>query len=382
MKYALSILFFIVLFCNVQTAFAQASRLKNAEGRWILLNTQTGSWIYEDDAPKPETIPIVAKNDSVPDTNAAIDIMRPAVTAPSSVPTESPIKTVAEGMHTIIVDGVEMTVPIQKTAASSPVVVAASPPPAVAQQIIRKDTSTAPIDTLKKVVSEQVGSEFATPEDEYRTKAASAGATTKQDDALTSARKNQKNKKETKSKKDEKVEETPKKAKKVKEAPSYCTLMTNEVDEFTGKEKKIGKPITLFTHTPEAARKFMRSDDYLNCSANFSRIGSFKTLHLTITVDSQFGQSEYGTIEDNSALIIKMIDGSTVELVCDKGDQGRVDKIKNQTIYNVFYIVESSFERQLNGGEASKVRLVWSVGFEDYELYDVDFFTRQIKCVQ
>jgi hypothetical protein len=385
-------LLFCLFCCLSANIYAQTTRVKNEEGRWILLNTQSGSWTYEDDAPKAEP------------PAQSVDIPRPTVTTTVETPAQPVIKNdTPDGMRTIIVDGTPTLVPIEKTVVPPPPAPVAVPksvdvplPKPTSATILEQMSVPVPQDTsiivatdsTKKATgtqgSDQVGSEFGTPEDEYRTKAAAAGATTKQDDALGSMRKKEaKKKKEEKNtaEKAPKVVEKPKKAKKTKEMPSYCNLITDEVDEFTGKEKKIGKPLTLFSFTPEAARKYMRSDDYLTCTANFSRIGSFKTLNLTIVVDSQFGQSEYGTIEDGSSLIIKMIDGSTVELVCDKGDVGRVDKIHNQTIYNVFYIVESSFERQLNGGEASRVRLVWSVGFEDYELYDVDFFTHHIKCI-
>jgi hypothetical protein len=408
MKLSLITLLTFVFMC-ITSVSAQTTRVKNDQGRWILIDNKNGSWKYEEDVLKKDTIAPVG----------TVDIPRPAVSVPALVVPETPPQPTTQK---IIVDGVEMIVPIEmpKTAASAgippPVVIAPPvivPPPApvvvpapkaveipkevVTESVkeapyipgsvavpIRKDTNIVQIDTTKKAPNDAVGSEFATPEDEYRTKAAAAGASTKQDDALNSARV----KKPKKEKKDKKTAETepekqnkPQKPKKVKQMPSYCALQIDEIDEFTGKEKKIGKPITLFSFTPEAARKYMRSEDYLSCTANFSRIGAYKTLHLTITIDSQFGQSEYGSIADHSSLIIKMIDGSTVELYCDKGDVGRVDKIKNQTIYSVFYIVEPSFERQLNNGEASRVRLVWSVGFEDYELYDVDFFTKQITCI-
>jgi hypothetical protein len=397
MKMKLSLITFLTfVFMCITSVSAQTARVKNDQGRWILIDNKNGSWKYEDDVLKKDTIPPAG----------AVDIPRPAVSVPAVVVSETPPQPTTQK---IIVDGVEMIVPIEtlKTVASPgippPVVVAPPIAVPVPKEIVkeaakempkevvkeapyipgsvtvpmRKDTNIVQIDSTKKAPNDAVGSEFATPEDEYRTKAAAAGASTKQDDALNSARV----KKPKKEKKDKKTAETeskkenkPQKPKKVKEMPSYCALQIDEIDEFTGKEKKIGKPITLFSFTPEAARKYMRSEDYLSCTANFSRIGAYKTLHLTITIDSQFGQSEYGSIADHSSLIIKMIDGSTVELYCDKGDVGRVDKIKNQTIYSVFYIVEPSFERQLNNGEASRVRLV-------YELYDVDFFTKQITCI-
>ncbi|MEY4925928.1 MAG: hypothetical protein RI894_364 [Bacteroidota bacterium] len=302
-----------------------------------------------------------------------------------------PAPPVGMEYRTILVDGVEKSILVQtakknETPKTPPVKKPETPvsPPNTEEKktafeelgtVIppaRIDTSIAP----QALAEVREGADFLTPEEEYRLKAAATQAGTKQDENIKIKTEKVKQKKQPKPEK-----AVVKEVKKPKAAAAGCELVVNEIDEFTGKEKKSTKARVFFTHTPEAAKKYMRSDDYLTCTGYLSRVGAYKTLSLTIVVDTPFGQSEYGEISTNSSLMIRMIDGTTVELYCDKGDAGHVDKIKNQTIYNVFYILESSFEAQLKRGEVSRARLVWSVGFEDYELYNLDFFTEQFGCI-
>ena len=325
-------LFYIGVYIGVAPqAQAQARVFRTEDQRWIVL-LPDGAWRYDD----------------TPADTIRVTTTKTATTVPTAVPI--PEKAAAP----------KITEPTRE--------------PNIA------------IDSTKPTVNidPREGAEFLTPEEEARLKAAAAQSETQRDAAnLEKTPKKEKKEKIPKKTTKEVVTVAPKKItkKQPKAPPPSCDLLINEIDEFTGQEKKITKERQFFAFTPEAARKYMRADDYLKCDGHLSRIGSYKTLHLTFTIDSQYGQSEYGEIGDNSSLIIKLIDGSTVELTCDKGDMGRVDKIKSQTIYSVFYIMDPSFERQLQKGEVSRVRVVWSVGFEDYEVYDLDFFKEQFKCI-
>ncbi len=390
----LGIICFFSLSLNAQI------RVLNDEKKWIILMPD-GSWHY-DEAEKKETkvepsgaatiksksqeLPVKVESPvSTPSTKVVI-VDGVEKNIPNSSTKKDTLPSPPAGMEyrTIMVDGVEKSILVQSSKKIEvPLEIKPKTPSTEPNKTAFEELGT-PVPPLKsdstvtpKAVTEvHEGSEFLTPEEEYRLKAAATQAGTAQNDNIKIKPEKVKSKKQPKP---EKV--VVKEVKKPKAAAAGCELTVNEIDEFTGKEKKSTKSRVFFTHTPEAAKKYMRSEDYLTCTGYLSRVGAYKTLNLTIVVDSPYGQTEYGEISNNSSLMIRMIDGSTVELYCDKGDAGHVDKIKNQTIYNIFYILESSFEAQLKRGEVSRARLVWSVGFEDYELYNLDFFTEQLGCI-
>lgn len=395
---------FIACFLAASISSSAQIRVLNEEKKWIIL-MPNGSWHYEDaEAKKTETSPAATNTPTEPIVKTSVQVA--AASEKDSLP------AAPKGMEyrTILVDGIEKQILVETKKAEKTQAVAEKvelkqvptrdtlPPPNMEYKTISVDgvekqilvqknpnfenlgTPIPPPDstlTKKGVAEVREGDEFLTPDEEYRLKAAATQAGTKQDENVKPEK--VKNPKKGKPEKPEKVVAKP--IKKPRPAAAGCELVTNEIDEFTGKEKKATKTRPFFTFTPDAAKKYMRAEDYLTCSGYLARVGSYKTLNLIITIDSPYGQAEYGEIAPNSSLLIRMIDGSTVELYCDKGDVGRVDKIKNQTTYSVFYILEPSFEAQLKRGEVSRARLVWSAGSEDYELYNLDFFTEQLNCI-
>ncbi len=414
----LGILCFFSLSINAQI------RVLNDEKKWIILMPD-GSWHY--DEPEKKATPTPAEtmppaNTNLPAAASQTTEIKNPVTPKNvevkqteivgkTMPTNEPPKAsvVVPATKVIVVDGVEKIVPndvIKKDTLPKPpagmeykviivdgvekaILVQSAKSMAEKPKTVEKEGNPSfegmgtiipnpPNDSTKAVVRTD-GSEQLTPEDEYRLKTSATQAGTKQDENIKIKPEKVKPKKQGKLEKPEKV--VVKEVKKPKPAANGCDLAVNEIDEFTGKERKSTKARVFFTHTPEAAKKYMRADDYLTCSGYLSRVGSYKTLTLNITIDTPYGQTEYGEIGMASMLVIRMIDGSTVELYCDKGDPGHIDKIKNQTTYTVLYIMESGAESALRKGEVSRARLVWSVGFEDYELYNLDFFKEQLGCI-
>ncbi len=406
----LGILCFFSLTLNAQI------RVLNEEKKWIILMPD-GSWHYDEVEKTTPPANAGKASEAVPQTT---EIKKTPETKPIETKTvikstpipESPKQPTISTTKTIVVDGVEKIVPndvIKKDTLPKPptgmeykIIIVDGIEKAILVQSAKSMAETPkktdekdapqsfegmgtiiPADTTKPIAKTGDGSELLTPEEEYRLKAAATQAGTKQDENIKI--KPDKNKpkktKEGKANVEKPEKAVVKEVKKAKPAAAGCDLAVNEIDEFTGKERKQTKARVFFTHTPEAAKKYMRADDYLTCSGFLSRVGPYKTLTLNITIDTPFGQSEYGEIGIASMLIIRMIDGSTVELYCDKGDPGHVDKIKNQTTYTVIYIMENSAEAALRKGEVSRARLVWSVGFEDYELYNLDFFKEQLGCI-
>ena len=41
----------------------------------------------------------------------------------------------------------------------------------------------------------------------------------------------------------------------------------------------------------------------------------------------------------------------------------------------------SRMEKALKKGEVDRVRIIWDAGYEDYEVYNLDFFINQFKCL-
>jgi len=102
---------------------------------------------------------------------------------------------------------------------------------------------------------------------------------------------------------------------------------------------------------------------------------------LEITIASEHAQRDYGIIEKGSVLNIKLMDDTNVKLFNNKTDVGVSNELTNSVTYQAQYVVSPGAEKVLRKNEIDKIRVIWSSGYEDYEVYDLDFFINQFRCL-
>lgn len=160
-----------------------------------------------------------------------------------------------------------------------------------------------------------------------------------------------------------------------------CEFAYNEVDEFTAKPRKGLKEDLFFAYTRKEDREFLREKDFLECFAAIISEDKELFLSLSYTMDSPYGRSEYGYVEAGAPLEILFVNGEHLKLLALKPDKGRVNANK-KTVYKTTYLIDSKVRKMLARMEIDKIRMSWSVGVEDYEVYDVDFLIRKLKCFE
>ncbi len=162
-----------------------------------------------------------------------------------------------------------------------------------------------------------------------------------------------------------------------------CKLVFNKLDEFSGKVRKDVAKELFFTYTNERMRPYFKNREYITCNAGLASLsGEIYFLKLDLEVASEKAKKEYGFLEKGSALIVKMIDGSTVRLLNQKTDMGTLNPLQKSVVYKPQYIISGSQVKSLSKGEVDRVRVVWSTGYEDYEVYELDFFINQMSCLE
>lgn len=189
---------------------------------------------------------------------------------------------------------------------------------------------------------------------------------------------------------DQKLMETPAKIIKldpkddVMQNPPHaaCSVFFEGKDEFSGKYRKEISPSLLFSFTDASMKKFYEKNDFLTCEAYFSLVeGSYKYLAFIFTIASENVQPSYGWLEKDNLIQVKLLDGSTLNLYNSRTDRGVVNTTLHNTTYRAYCTIGSGEEKILAKSEADAIRVQWSTGTEDYEVYDVDFFADQLKCL-
>jgi len=163
---------------------------------------------------------------------------------------------------------------------------------------------------------------------------------------------------------------------------SKCQLTFDGIDEFSGKKRKDVKKQLFFTYTNEELRSIFKDREYITCYGYLSSLsGGLKFLTLNITIASSSAQREYGIIEKGSQINIKLLDGENVKLVNTKTNMGTENPLESSVTYRAQYLISSGDEKKLKKSEVDKCRIIWSSGYEDYEVYELDFFLDQFKCL-
>ena len=139
---------------------------------------------------------------------------------------------------------------------------------------------------------------------------------------------------------------------------------------------------TLFVFTDERLRLFLKDKEYLRCEGYATSIGGYRFISLQFTFAYPNAREAYGFIEKGSILTIKLLDGSFVNLRSGKIDKGSYDSISIVLTYSVHYSIDRTQMSLLRNSEVDSVLVFWSSGYEEYEVFEIDFFINQLACLE
>ena len=161
-----------------------------------------------------------------------------------------------------------------------------------------------------------------------------------------------------------------------------CKLAFDGVDKFTQRKKRETMPQILFRHTEDFMKPTMKDKDYINCEAMASRVqGGFNYLNLTFTIMTKDAQKSFGFLDKGTLFVFKLINGKIVTLTNTKTDIGIVDANNGTTTYRAQLQMQNGDAKALSETELDVVRVAWSAGYEDYEIYYMDVLINLFKCL-
>jgi len=175
----------------------------------------------------------------------------------------------------------------------------------------------------------------------------------------------------------------PKRVDFSKNPPSRgCEVAFQGVDDFSGKRRKDLYPRKFFSYTDERMAKFFPDGDMVECNASLSIVsGGLTFLSTEIVINSESAKTSYGSLEKGTLLTLKLVNGENINLTNNKTDVGILDPIAKTVTYKTQYLVPSQHIKTLQKYEIDLLRLVWGTGYEDYTIYETDFFMDQLKCL-
>lgn len=162
----------------------------------------------------------------------------------------------------------------------------------------------------------------------------------------------------------------------------YTTCSVVVEDEQSDNYRVDVKKELFFTHTSEQLRPFFKDRDYLRCEGYLTYIsGGYYFFNLNFTVATPNANEEFGGIQQGAALYIELMNGNSIRLVARDASFGQYDEEQQVYKYSAQYPLSAAHVKRLGMGEVDKVRVIWTQGYENYEVYYLDFFINQFNCL-
>lgn len=138
----------------------------------------------------------------------------------------------------------------------------------------------------------------------------------------------------------------------------------------------------LFFHTPQQLKSFFKDTPYISGSSKMSKHKSGAIyLTLSYTIATSTARRDFGSIDKNALCFITLFSGETVRLSNVTQDLGRINSSKNETTYEGIYLLDNSSVRSLKKSPIASIRMVWSTGFEEYEIHNINLLRNQLNCL-
>jgi len=161
-----------------------------------------------------------------------------------------------------------------------------------------------------------------------------------------------------------------------------CKVKLKGIDKRTRKERTELEAGYLFGYTHPNIKSYFKENDFLTCYAKLSKVGGLYYLSLEVRIASIKANKTYGSLDKGSPIRIKLLDGETVNLYNLTAATGFIEPITGVTVYQANYPLEKGEYKQVSKTELDKIGLIWSTGYEEYEIFEVDFLMTQAECLK
>jgi len=177
------------------------------------------------------------------------------------------------------------------------------------------------------------------------------------------------------------IEDTSPKKKTV--GKSSCGIQYKGIDEFSKKKRIELNPDLFFTYSNKEIKQILKEQDVIRCEGYMAAIsGGYRYLLLTFSFPSQEIRRDYGTYREGSFLQIKFIDDEKMTLYNTGVDDVRFNSKTGLYDIQAQFSIDYKQEKILRKKDIDKIRVTWTSGFEDYEVFNTQFLKNQIQCLE
>ena len=161
-----------------------------------------------------------------------------------------------------------------------------------------------------------------------------------------------------------------------------CAVQSESYDPITKMNSSVLEKDFLFNYTPDNLKNYFKAKDYLICRAGVSRVGKSTRLNLELVFSSKDAARSYGFVPDESLVSIQMVTGKLLRLKTKGESRSSIEQYTGNILYKLEIELDKDAQDALERIPLDKIGVMWSSGFERYEVFEVDFFMKQLKCIK
>ncbi len=164
------------------------------------------------------------------------------------------------------------------------------------------------------------------------------------------------------------------------ETLSDCAILRDEI-KLKKRILEIGAT-PIFTFTPTKLKSYFKEKELMQAQASFLKIEKDYFLKLSIKLISKDASKSYGYVAKESMLNIDFITGKKEVLYALDSSPAQFENYTGHTLYHILYPVSQDILNIMTNVPLNTISMMWSSGYETYDIYDVDALMSQLKCIK
>ena len=161
-----------------------------------------------------------------------------------------------------------------------------------------------------------------------------------------------------------------------------CSITFNGMDESLNQKRIEHAPQHLFGHTSEKLKHVLKNKNFLNCNAYLTLLDGDYYLNLDLELATKDASKSYGYIDKNDMVKLTFINGKNFIANSIYRAEGKLEQYSGHTKYEVVYRLHDINMELIKDLELDKLAIIWSSGYEEYPVYEINLLQRQLECIK
>ena len=161
-----------------------------------------------------------------------------------------------------------------------------------------------------------------------------------------------------------------------------CSITFNGMDESLDQKRIEHGPQHLFGHTSEKLKHVLKKKNFLNCNAYLTLLDGDYYLNLDLELATKDASKSYGYIDKNDLVKLTFINGENFIANSIYKAEGKLEQYSGHTKYEAVYRLQDINMELIKDLELDKLAIIWSSGYEEYPVYEIDLLQRQLECIK